>query len=315
VLGTFSGALSHGFALKMLRNGTWYASPRLWVLLVADPSQRKTPILKTTTRPLVHYETHLRVKYQRDLADYERAKEHSDGESPYPEPEPPPRYLAWDTTTEKLGEILARCEDKGLLVITDEVSGWLGAMERYSSNRGAERGWWNCAYDGGPRSVDRIKRGELFIRNLSVSLLACVQPERLAELQGLTTDGLLQRFLPVMVGAAKFPQDLESDDEAYSKLVRELIFAKPQRLILTDDALVVMNDLREYLFGLEQASPELRRQAPRHLRHARPYPAHSAQPGMGTARAGQREHGRGRAPPDARLHPAAREGILSRQYQ
>jgi hypothetical protein len=256
VLGTFSGALNHGFTLKMLRNGTWYERPRLWVLLVADPSQRKTPILKATTRPIVHYETHLRVKYQRALDDYARSKDEN-GDSPYPEPEPPPRYLAWDTTTEKLGEILARCGDKGVLVITDEVSGWLGAMERYSSNRGAERGWWNCAYDGGPRSVDRIKRGELFIKNLSVSLLACVQPERLAEVQGLTSDGLLQRFLPIMVGSAKFPQDIESKDEAYSKLVRLLIFAKPQRLIMTDDALVAMNDLRQYLFNLEEASEGL----------------------------------------------------------
>src|SRR5262249_10861964 len=44
VLATFSGALHHGFALKMMRNGAWYERPRLWVLLVGNPSTRKTPI-------------------------------------------------------------------------------------------------------------------------------------------------------------------------------------------------------------------------------------------------------------------------------
>src|SRR5262249_54962601 len=56
VLGTFSGALHHEFALKMQRNGTWYANPRLWVLFVTDPSQRKTPMFKAATRPLVEKE-------------------------------------------------------------------------------------------------------------------------------------------------------------------------------------------------------------------------------------------------------------------
>jgi len=33
----FSAALDHRFALKLMRNGDWWASPRLWVLLVGDP--------------------------------------------------------------------------------------------------------------------------------------------------------------------------------------------------------------------------------------------------------------------------------------
>jgi uncharacterized protein DUF3987 len=261
VLATFSGALNHGFALKMLQHGTWYESPRLWVLLVADASQRKTPCLKAASRPLVHYETHLRAKYEQELRDYERNKKQAgqsgSSASQPDEPESPQRYLVWDTTTEKLGEILARCKGKGLLVLTDEVTGWLGSMERYNNASRADRAFWLQAYDGGPRTVDRIKRGEIFIKNLSVSLLACVQPARLAEVQELTSDGLLQRFLPVMVGPPNFRQDHESKDEAYSKLVRELIFAKPARLIMTDDAQAIMTNLHQHLFNLEGASEGL----------------------------------------------------------
>src|SRR5262249_9844245 len=110
------------------------------------------------------------------------------------------------------------------------------------------------AYDGGPHNVDRIRRGSIHINNLSVSLLGCIQPDRLAEMQGLTSDGLLQRFVPVMWRPATFTQDRPCDDAAYSKLVREMIFVKPARLIMDDVALAVMKALRQHLFDIEQTS-------------------------------------------------------------
>jgi len=41
------------------------------------------------------------------------------------------------------------------------------------------------------------KRGETFIENLSVSIIGSIQPEKLGEIHGLTSDGLMQRFLPI----------------------------------------------------------------------------------------------------------------------
>ena len=254
-LGVFSGALHHGFGLRMMRNGNWYARPCMWVLLVTGPSERKTPTLKAAARPLVRYEAHLRAKHEADLRDFEIAKsENEDEASTLREPKPPPRYLVWDTTVEKLGELLTR-SDKGILQLSDEISGWLGSMERYKPGR-TDRAFWLQAYDGGPHSIDRINRGEIHVRNLSVSILGCIQPQRLAEIQGLTSDGLLQRFVPVMMGAASFPRDCPcgDEDDAYGRLVRELIFAKPARLIMDDAALKIMDELRRYLFDIEQTS-------------------------------------------------------------
>jgi hypothetical protein len=254
ILTAFSGALDHRFALKMLRNGQWWERPRLWTLLVGDPSRKKTPSINAVTRPLERYEHHLRQDYQSKLANHLAA-----GGNPEDGPAPPPRFVVWDTTTEKLGEILSHT-DRGLLVKRDELSGWIGSMERYgTSSRGvsADRAFWLQAYDGGPYTVDRIKRGETYINNLSVSLLGGIQPKRLAEIHGLTSDGLLQRFIPVMMAPSKLAQDHPSNDEAYSRLVRELIFAKAERLILSNDGLAVMNALRTHLHDLEQATAGL----------------------------------------------------------
>src|SRR5262249_53981647 len=129
-LGTLSGALDHNFALRVMRHGSWWAHPRLWILLVGPPSAKKTPIINAATAPLMHYEQYRREGYLEKLALYERAQEEEDDS--VPEPEKPPRYVVWDTTVEALGEILARGEGKGLLVKADELSGWLGAMERYA---------------------------------------------------------------------------------------------------------------------------------------------------------------------------------------
>jgi Protein of unknown function (DUF3987) len=253
-LATFSGALDHRFQLRMLRNGNWWVSPRLWVLLVADASQRKTPIMTVTTRPLVAQDYRVQQEYQRQLREWEQARE-EDEDTELEKPEPPPRYVVTDTTVEKLGELLAR-KPKGILVKADEVAGWLGAMERYSNNAGlSDRAFWLQAYDGGPYNIDRIRRGEIFVENLSVSIVGAIQPARLVELQKLTSDGLLQRFLPVMMGSPSLPQDRRSEDDGYGNLVRELYIAAPAaRLIMTDAALGIMERLRTRLFDIEQAA-------------------------------------------------------------
>ena len=257
VLTAFSGALDHRFALKMMRNGSWWEHPRLWTLLVGDPSRKKTPIINEVARPLEQHQNNVRRTYEAALRDYEAAKK--EGNKDIQVPNPPPRFVVWDTTTEKLGEILSRSE-RGLLVKRDEFSRWIGGMERYSSARGvgADRGFWLQAYDGGPFSVDRIGRGETYIGNLSVGLIGGLQPAKLVELSGLTSDGLLQRFVPVMMRSRTFARDCESDDqENYQRMIHKLLAAQPQRLTLSDKALSLMNDLRAHLHEVEQAASGL----------------------------------------------------------
>jgi Protein of unknown function (DUF3987) len=112
VLTAFSGALDHRFAVKMMKNGNWWEHPRLWTLLVGDPSRKKTPIINDVMRPLERHQNDLRRDYEARLRDYEAAKKDKDKDSE--KPDPPVRFVVWDTTTEKLGEILSRSEH-GLL--------------------------------------------------------------------------------------------------------------------------------------------------------------------------------------------------------
>jgi hypothetical protein len=250
VLAALSGAVSHRFALRMMRHGSWWENPRVWALLAGDPSSKKTPIFNAATSPLEEYQHYIGQQYKERLRESE--------EKGAEKPNPPQRFVVFDTTIEKLGDILSRSAD-GLLVKRDEFSGWVGALEKYSSNKGsaADRGFWLKAFDGGPYSIDRISRGETLIDNLSVSLIGGIQPARLAELGGLTSDGLLQRFLPVVLKPSRLALDQPTDDEAYGRVVRALILARPERLILSDEALEVMHGLRQELHDLETATAGL----------------------------------------------------------
>jgi hypothetical protein len=262
-LANFSGALDHRFRLKMLGNGDWYVTPRLWVLLVGPPSTKKTPTATAALAPLEEYQNEERRKYQARLREYEAELKRFDkksGEAPPEEPPNPPRFVVADTTVEKLGDILARTP-RGTLVKRDELAGWIGQMEKYGG-RGAgasDRAAWLQAYDGGSYTVDRVSRGELWVENLSVSLIGGIQPDRLAEMNGLTSDGLLQRFVPIMLQAPAFPQDVavSASAEEYRRLTRRMIGTPPCGLGLADDARPVMESLRQHLHELEQASSGL----------------------------------------------------------
>jgi hypothetical protein len=93
----------------------------------------------------------------------------------------------------------------------------------------------------------------LFIGNLCVAFLGGMQPDRLRELADLMTDGLLQRFNPVLIGRGKPSAEVESELAAmrYGDLISCLANMKPQTFHMTDAALRVADDFRAEVYELE----------------------------------------------------------------
>jgi len=131
-----------------------------------------------------------------------------------------------DTTVEAAQEVLKDTPD-GVLCYQDELSGWFGAMEKYSAGKGGakDRAFWLEAYNGGPHALDRIGRGSTYLPNLSISLLGGIQPEPIRKIAGESTDdGLLQRLLPVILKPAVLGRDEEASPSIseYEELVKRL---------------------------------------------------------------------------------------------
>ena len=85
-----------------------------------------------------------------------------------PEPQAP-RLRQNDVTIERVATLLATAAPKGLLIVRDELAGWITGMNAYND---AGRAFWIEAFGGRPYRVERQKHPEpIIVPRLAVSVL------------------------------------------------------------------------------------------------------------------------------------------------
>ncbi|WP_103730266.1 DUF3987 domain-containing protein [Novosphingobium sp. HII-3] len=201
----------------------WKESARLWTVLIGDPSSKKSPTMTAASKPLLDmdhelFATWTRQKMEWDALDRDEKKV-----------TPPPgqvRLRLSDTTIEAAQEVF-RSTTSGLLIHADELSGWFGSLDKYSGGRGAsaDRAFWLQAWNGGQYAVNRVSRGSILLPNLSASILGGIQPDAIRRIMAdAVDDGLLQRFLPIVLRAATVGEDapVPSDVGMYDLTVKRL---------------------------------------------------------------------------------------------
>ena len=200
-----SGAVDHGTRVIPKQHEKNFAvRPTMWSMLVNTPSSKKSLVVREVQGRLKWIEREF-AKHRQVIVGILTQQGDKDAEKNVP---PARRLLANDTTIEKLADILSR-QDSGISTVRDEISSWLGGMERYRG--GGERGFWLEAHDGGSFTIDRVERGSRFVDCLSTSVFGGIQPDRLARFPDLTEDGLFQRFLPVVMRDATAQKDQPGD--------------------------------------------------------------------------------------------------------
>ena len=193
-----AAAMIHDEYVLEVKRG-WYVSARLWTVLIGKSATGKSPTIKAATAPV-------KLKHGELVACFYASP---DRENDPPDGNPPePAIYTSDTTIEALSEKL-RHNPRGMLMLTEEFSSWIGAID--SSGRGEaakNRGNWLQLYDGGSYQVDRIKRGSALVPNWGASVLTATTPSSLAEhMKHLPEDGLIQRFIPVILERRNFAAD------------------------------------------------------------------------------------------------------------
>jgi hypothetical protein len=199
----------------------WRESARIWVLLVGPPSTKKSPMLDAAERPLREIDAELFRDYLRRKAEYDALKKDEKAAAERPKHL---RKRLDDTTIEAAAEIMADSPD-GVLISQDELSGFLGSFDRYNG-KGADRAFYLRSYNGGPFTVSRIGRGHVMVDNLSTCILGGIQPEPIRKAAASAADdGLIQRFLPIVLrGADPSRDDVQSAEavRAYEALIKQL---------------------------------------------------------------------------------------------
>jgi hypothetical protein len=210
----------------------WLVVPNLWGGIIAPPGWLKSPTMAESLRPIRHLAAEAREEFERRQDDQEaeleslKAKEgaikdqlkkaHKGQKAPPAEDLKEElkelrreikeleaslherRYIVNDTTTEKLGELLAE-NPLGLMLERDELAGWLQSLDR--QDRKGDRELYLESWNGtNSYRYDRITRGEIHIPALCLSIVGGIQPGKFKKylseaLAGdYAADGLLQRF-------------------------------------------------------------------------------------------------------------------------
>jgi hypothetical protein len=253
-LNACGAAMDASIRLQMKEHDSWTVPPFFWLALIGDPSTRKTPILECAFAPL-------RQAQQIDIDA--RQAEHrkwvalpKKDRSNKPEPVCRRRLLTDDSTPEAVEEILRR-QDRGIAVIRDELAGWIGSMEKYGGGKSAmaDRGFWLQSHNGGNYVTDRIIRGTGAITNHAAGVVGGIQPDRLRRIGDITSDGLLQRFVSVILAPAFLGGDNPDPQISrnYEDLINKLL-ALPgnRRAALAPGARKIRQEAERGIFQREQ---------------------------------------------------------------
>lgn len=237
-VGGIAAAIHGQTRVRVQRHSNWTEAARLWIALVGDPSARKSPLMGAVMAPMQRYQKRKGEAYMVAMANWEALDKAEKAQTPKPKM---PIYVTDDATPEAIAEALSGT-NRGLLMHADELSLWLGSMERYG--KGSSRGFWLQSYNGQGFYQHRIGRGYVPVNNMSVSVLGGIQPDRLARLykdDQLTEDGLLQRFLPVLMGPAKLQQDrpARANRALFEDQVEALLEIGRRELVLDEDGHVI----------------------------------------------------------------------------
>ena len=231
----------------------WPEKPILWTVLIGPPSAMKSPIIDKVVKPLSGIDHEREKLWLQAYATSQKTK----GTKKVPPPAKPPRCVINDSTSEKVAELLSR-DPSGSLMVHDELAGWLGSFERYNS--GSSRAFALSCWNGGTFLKDRVGRGkqdinaEIRVENLALCILGGIQPDRLAKLGDLTSDGLLQRFITVLMKSAERGDQyhpVARANEDYGKLITLIVEARPQNYRFEDEAFEVCDRMFDYLHKLE----------------------------------------------------------------
>jgi hypothetical protein len=197
MLGAAAGVIPDRVGVKVKDN--WRERACAWIMLVGSPSTKKSPMIRAAKAPIVKEDLRRFKEWQKADAAWQALDKEGQKATPRPVMS---RLILGEATTEAAQEAL-RVNRNGLAHFTDEASGWLAGMERNGKASGLDRAFWLQAYDGGEFAYDRIGRGSVVIENLSIVLIAAIQPEKIRDaVNNAADDGLIQRTIPIILRPA-----------------------------------------------------------------------------------------------------------------
>jgi hypothetical protein len=236
MLAVLASAIGNSRVIK-LKEG-WEEGAGIYAAVIADPGEKKTPAMKMALEPAQKEQARLKEHYLKQADEHKaemrqwKVDEKANARNDLPAPPPPEapimeRTMVEDTTVEALAVVLEGTP-RGVLVMRDELAGWVRSMDQYKTGgKGADRQFWLSGWSNSHVIVDRKGRVEpLFLPRPFVSVVGAIQPGVLPELGAGREDGMMDRFLfayPLPVPSAWSDHEISSVSRGeYARLYERL---------------------------------------------------------------------------------------------
>lgn len=205
-----------GDTCRIMVKPGWEESCGLYAAIIAVPSAKKSPALKSGSKFLYEFATILEGEYQDSYLDYREALDkydedidaYEDGklEKKPRKPVEPKRERLYtdDVTVEALSSLMAD-NPKGLISIKDELAGFTKALNQYKGGAGADRQFYLTCFNGAPLNVDRKGREPIILPRTFLSIIGNLPPDVLSELTGEKgqEEGWFERWIFVFPDSIK----------------------------------------------------------------------------------------------------------------
>ena len=214
LLAALAGTIGNS-RLILLKRG-WIEPAVLWGVLVGDSGTLKSPAIDAATKHVRQRQATAIEVYRQELEEYERNLEQykadfdrwKHGGKQKGEPAPQElvkpvceRFTCSDVTVEGLAVLLADAW-RGLLLIRDELAGWVAGFDQYKGGHGSDTAHWLTIYGARDLLVDRktTDRKTTYVRRAAVSICGGIQPATLSRVLGDKhfENGLAARLLLAM---------------------------------------------------------------------------------------------------------------------
>ena len=185
----------------------WEMVPIIWTTIISYSGGKKSPpfhaavnVLRTLDDASCKEHEAAIKKYEQNLNEYKQMLKASKPFKPIcPDKPVCRRHHTSVATLQAIHKILSE-NSRGICVANDELSGWINAMDQFTSAKGADLSSWLELFNGHGTTIDRAGKEPVRIPRTSVNVTGTITKKQWQEsMSGANaSNGLAPRFLVAM---------------------------------------------------------------------------------------------------------------------
>ena len=231
-------------SLCVRKNTKWFEHPILWIAIVGNPAQKKTPCISIFKDFIDEFDSKLTEKYEAESEFYKKAMQEYNNalknlkknkgitnfEIPI-EPQMPykQRLTTQNFTVEALAKMVwqnQQCENRGVAILVDELVTFIKMMGQYKKSSDSDEGYFLQAWKKQYYNVIRQGGDIDYTIKVSHNIMGGIQPKVLNKLLFKNTydsyNGMIERWLFACSDYLSTGKVYYSENEFDSALIKDI---------------------------------------------------------------------------------------------